>query len=194
MNMLVRAGGFLLLFAASTAIAGGVAAQSSPNQASPVAATDTSQDYQLGVSDKIRVTVYNEPNLTGEYPISPSGNISLPLIGEIAANGRTVAAVRQEVQERFADGYLRDPKVTIDIVTFRPFYILGEITHPGELPYSDGMTVLNAVATAQGFTYRANKKYVFIKHKGEATENRVLLTPDLRVLPGDTVRIGERYF
>jgi len=192
--MLVRAGGFLLLFAASTAIAGGVAAQSSPNQASPVAATDTSQDYQLGVSDKIRVTVYNEPNLTGEYPISPSGNISLPLIGEIAANGRTVAAVRQEVQERFADGYLRDPKVTIDIVTFRPFYILGEITHPGELPYSDGMTVLNAVATAQGFTYRANKKYVFIKHKGEATENRVLLTPDLRVLPGDTVRIGERYF
>jgi len=194
MNMLVRAGGFLLLFAASTAIAGGVAAQSSPNQASPVAATDTSQDYQLGVSDKIRVTVYNEPNLTGEYPISPSGNISLPLIGEIAANGRTVAAVRQEVQERFADGYLRDPKVTIDIVTFRPFYILGEITHPGELPYSDGMTVLNAVATAQGFTYRANKKYVFIKHKGEAAENRVLLTPDLRVLPGDTVRIGERYF
>jgi len=192
--MLVRAGGFLLLFAASTAIAGGVAAQSSPNQASPVAATDTSQDYQLGVSDKIRVTVYNEPNLTGEYPISPSGNISLPLIGEIAANGRTVAAVRQEVQERFADGYLRDPKVTIDIVTFRPFYILGEITHPGELPYSDGMTVLNAVATAQGFTYRANKKYVFIKHKGEAAENRVLLTPDLRVLPGDTVRIGERYF
>jgi len=194
MNMLVRAGGFLLLFAASTAIAGGVAAQSSPNQASPVAATDTSQDYQLGVSDKIRVTVYNEPNLTGEYPISPSGNISLPLIGEIAANGRTVAAVRQEVQERFADGYLRDPKVTIDIVTFRPFYILGEITHPGELPYSDGMTVLNAVATAQGFTYRANKKYVFIKHKGEATENRVLLTADVRVLPGDTVRIGERYF
>ena len=192
--MLVRAGGFLLLFAASTAIAGGVAAQSSPNQASPVAATDTSQDYQLGVSDKIRVTVYNEPNLTGEYPISPSGNVSLPLIGEIAANGRTVAAVRQEVQDRFADGYLRDPKVTIDIVTFRPFYILGEITHPGELPYSDGMTVLNAVATAQGFTYRANKKYVFIKHKGEATEKRVLLTPDLRVLPGDTVRIGERYF
>ena len=192
--MLVRGGGFLLLFAASAAIAGGVAAQSSPSQASAVASADTSQDYQLGVSDKIRVTVYNEPNLTGEYPISPSGNVSLPLIGEVAANGRTVAAVRQEVQDRFADGYLRDPKVTIDIVTFRPFYILGEITHPGELPYSDGMTVLNAVATAQGFTYRANKKYVFIKHKGEATEKRVLLTPDLRVLPGDTVRIGERYF
>lgn len=192
--MLVRAGGFLLLFAAATAIAGGVAAQSSPSQASSTAPADTSQDYKLGVSDKIRVTVYNEPNLTGEYPISPSGNVSLPLIGEIAANGRTVAALRQEIQERFADGYLRDPKVTIDIVTFRPFYILGEITHPGELPYSDGLTVLNAVATAQGFTYRANKKYAFIKHKGEATETRVPLTPDLRVLPGDTVRIGERYF
>jgi protein involved in polysaccharide export with SLBB domain len=194
MDMLVRAGRFLLLIAASTVIAGGAAAQSVAGQASSAASVDTSQDYKLGVSDKIRVTVYNEPNLTGEYPISPSGNVSLPLIGEIAANGRTVAAVRQEVQERFADGYLRDPKVTIDIVTFRPFYILGEITHPGELPYSDGMTVLNAVATAQGFTYRANKKYVFIKHKGEATEARIPLTPDLRVLPGDTVRIGERYF
>src|SRR4051812_13928191 len=100
MDMLVRAGRFLLLIAASTVIAGGAAAQSVAGQASSAASVDTSQDYKLGVSDKIRVTVYNEPNLTGEYPISPSGNVSLPLIGEIAANGRTVAAVRQEVQER----------------------------------------------------------------------------------------------
>ena len=92
------------------------------------------------------------------------------------------------------DGYLLEPKVSIDVLTFRPFYILGEVNKPGEYAYSSGLTVDSAVAMAQGYTYRAEKKKVRIRHAGEDTEQKSALTPDMRVRPGDTIRIGERYW
>lgn len=150
--------------------------------------------YKLGVGDKVRMMVYNEPALTGEFALSPNGTLSLPLIGEISAAGQTVEDVRALVQSRLGDGYLRDPKVSMEVTAYRPFYILGEVKAPGTYPYVSGLTVLNAIATAQGFTPRANQRTIFIRRSGEDREVPYELRPDLRIFPGDTIRLGERYF
>lgn len=165
-----------------------------PAQPSPPVAATATGDYRLGVSDKLRITVFNEPTMSGEFPIGPGGTVAVPLVGDIAAVGATPTELARRIETKLADGYLKNPKVSVDVLTFRPFYILGEVGRSGEYPYSVGLTVMNAIATAQGFSYRANQKYVFLKHAGEATEKKVRLTPDLAVQPGDTIRIGERYF
>jgi polysaccharide export outer membrane protein len=169
----------------------------SPTTAAPVAPgapAQTSGDYQLGVADELRVTVFNEPNLSGKFTVNSNGMLSLPLIGEVRAAGTTVDQLRTAITDRLADGYLLHPRVSLEVLSFRPFYILGEVNKPGKYPYSTGLTVLNAVATAEGFTYRANKGKVFIKHPGTTEETEVRLTPATPVRPGDTIRIGERYF
>nr|WP_295109937.1 polysaccharide biosynthesis/export family protein [uncultured Caulobacter sp.] len=160
----------------------------------PVSASAQAADYLLGPADKVRVTVYGEPSLSGEFFISGSGVMSLPLIGEIKAGGMTLGQFQGAVQKALSDGYLKDPRVSAEVLTFRPFYILGEVEKPGTYPYTAGLTVLNAVATAGGFTYRADKKNVWIKHNGETTEQKSELTPSIVVAPGDTIRLGERFF
>lgn len=160
----------------------------------PVSASAQPADYLLGPADKVRVTVYGEPSLSGEFFISGSGVMSLPLIGEIKAGGMTLGQFQTAVQKSLSDGYLKDPRVSAEVLTFRPFYILGEVEKPGTYPYTAGLTVLNAVATAGGFTYRADKKNVWIKHNGETTEQKSELTPSIVVAPGDTIRLGERFF
>ena len=151
-------------------------------------------DYLLGSSDKVRVTVYGEPSLSGEFFVTGSGLVSLPLIGEVKAAGLTLGQFQTAVQAALSDGYLKEPRVNAEVLTFRPFYILGEVTKPGTYPYTAGLTVLNAVATAGGFTYRANKVLVFIKRNGATSEVKTELTPSVLVAPGDTIRIGERFF
>ncbi|WP_297507244.1 polysaccharide biosynthesis/export family protein [uncultured Caulobacter sp.] len=160
----------------------------------PVSAAAQSMDYLLGPGDKVRVTVFGEQSLSGEFYVTGSGLMSLPLIGEIKAGGMTVGQFQVAVQKALKDGYLKDPRVSAEVLTFRPFYILGEVEKPGTYPYTSGLTVLNAVATAGGFTYRADKKNVYIKHNGETTESKGELTPSTAVAPGDTIRIGERFF
>jgi polysaccharide export outer membrane protein len=162
-------------------------------QAGAGAAAEPVGDYRLGTADKVRVIVYNEPSLSGEFTVSDNGTLSLPLIGDIPASGRSPREVSSDIQAKLADGYLREPRVSLDVLTYRPFYILGEVTKPGEYAYSNGLTALNAVARAQGFTYRANKRKVFLKHAGESAEKEVNLD-GLEIRPGDTLRIGERYF
>lgn len=161
-------------------------------QQPPAAAQDG--DYLLGSSDKVRVTVYGEPTLSGEFFVTGSGVVSLPLIGEVKAAGLTLRQFQDAVQKSLSDGYLKDPRVSVEVLTFRPFYILGEVTKPGTYPYTSGLTVLNAVATAGGYTYRADKKQVFIKRNGATEETKTELTPSVTVAPGDTIRIGERFF
>lgn len=160
----------------------------------PVTASAQSMDYLLGPGDKVRVTVFGEQSLSGEFFVTGSGLMSLPLIGELKAGGMTVGQFQSAVQEKLKDGYLKDPRVSAEVLTFRPFYILGEVEKPGTYPYTSGLTVLNAVATAGGFTYRADKKTVWIKHNGETEERKGELTPSTVVAPGDTIRIGERFF
>ena len=158
------------------------------------ASQDQAEDYALGAGDKLRITVFNEPTLSGEFAVSPDGSMSVPLVGALPVAGKKVEQVAALIQTRLGDGYLRDPKVSAEVTTYRPFFILGEVKSPGQYPYASGMTLLNAVATAQGFTPRANRSVARIRQAGAATESTYQVTPELRVRPGDTIRIGERFF
>jgi polysaccharide export outer membrane protein len=162
--------------------------------AAPPAQSATPQDYRLGPNDKVTIGVYGEDELSREYTVGPTGTISLPLIGEVGAKGLTVDALRGELQRRLGAGFINNPTISVTITGFRNFYILGEVNRPGEYAYESGLTLTEAVSEAAGFTYRAKRSYAFIRHEGETTETRVRVTPDFRVLPGDTIRVGERYF
>lgn len=151
-------------------------------------------DYKLGPADKVRVLVFNEPTLSGEFNVNSNGAIAFPLIGDIKAEGRTTTEVSQDIVNRLSNGYLRSPQVSIDVLTFRPFFILGEVNKPGEYPYVNGLTLFQAVATAEGFTYRANKSKVYIKREGDTAEHELRITSDMPIAPGDTIRITERFF
>lgn len=151
-------------------------------------------EYALGAGDRLRITVYGEPDLSGEFAVDGAGQVSFPLIGEITARGLTVRGFQTALAAALREGYLRDPKVAAEVVAFRPFYILGEVEKPGTYAYQNGLTVLSAVATAEGFTYRANQKVVYIRREGEQQETRYPLSSTTPVRPGDTIRIGERFF
>lgn len=150
-------------------------------------------EYRLGPGDQIRITVFNEPDLTGPYTVGAQGMIAYPLVGSIRAGGLTVTEFTTALQSALA-AYVRSPSVAVEITNYRPFFILGEVQRPGTYPYSASLTVPNAVATAGGFTYRANRSRVFIRRANENVERSYPLTVATPVLPGDTVRIGERLF
>jgi protein involved in polysaccharide export with SLBB domain len=151
-------------------------------------------EYRLGTGDKLRIIVFGEEALTGEFFVSGGGKIAFPLIGDIDATGLTIPQLQAAIETKLADGYLNKPKVSAEVLNYRPFYILGEVMKPGEYPYTNGLTVMNAVATAQGFTYRADTKRVFIKRATGPGEHEYPLTTATPVEPGDTIRIGERFF
>ena len=175
-----------------------MAAPAAPGVAAPAGSdgADTAQpmDYRLGPGDKIRITVYDETSMTGDYIVSARGTISFPLIGDVPAGGETISGFRAALESRLAKGILNNPRVAAEIVEYRPFFILGEVNKPGQYPYSIGLTVYSAVATAQGFTYRANTHKVLITHAGESVERRVRIDAATRIMPGDTVRVLERFF
>ncbi|MBA3067992.1 MAG: polysaccharide export protein [Hyphomonas sp.] len=150
--------------------------------------------YILGSADRLRVTVFGHPDLSGEFQVDGTGTISLPLIGQQKALGLSTGMLEQSITTTLANGYILNPRVSVEVINYRPFYILGEVGQPGEYPYTNGITVQNAVAAAGGFTYRANKKVVHIKSIDSDREIAYDLTPGTVVKPGDTLRIGERIF
>jgi len=151
-------------------------------------------EYRLGVADKVRVNVFGEEALTGEFLVGSGGKVSLPLIGEVQAAGYTISQFQAEIAEALKQGYINEPRVSAEVLNYRPFYILGEVNKPGEYPYTMNLSVMNAVATAEGFTYRADTRRVFIKRADSAGEQTFPLTTATQVAPGDTIRIGERFF
>jgi protein involved in polysaccharide export with SLBB domain len=160
----------------------------------PAAPLNGTAAYTLAPDDKIHIGVFGEDNLTGEYVVRGDGTISFPLVGAIKVDGLTLSQLEALLTSRLAGGYLQNPRLTAEIKEYRPFYILGEVERAGQYPYRMGMTVNAAVATAGNFSYRANKRTVAIQHRGEAAEHKYKLTPDLRVQPGDTIRVLERFF
>ena len=156
----------------------------------------TGDAYALDAGDKLRITVFGEETLTGEYSVTSSGNVAFPLIGSVKASGQTIEAVEETIRTRLAGGYVKDPRVSVEVLNYRPFYILGEVGKPGEYPFVNGMTIEQAVAAAGGFTYRANTKRVFLRRRaGDQAERTVdLRGKPIPVLPGDTIRVSERYF
>lgn len=152
--------------------------------------------YRVGAGDKLRITVFNEPTLTGEYNVTSSGAVAFPLIGVVQAGDHTIEDVTREITGRLSGAYVNDPRVSVEVLNYRPFYILGEVNKPGEYPYASGMTVDQAIAKAGGFTYRANEKTAFLRRQTSSGEHSVSLRGGrpVAVLPGDTIRVGERYF
>lgn len=168
---------------------------SAAEQAAPAAMANPGA-YVLGPGDKLRISVFGEPRFDGEYVVTGGGSISFPLIGNVPAHGQTVEALQDAIRTKLAAGYLKDPRVAAEVLNYRPFYILGEINKPGEYPYSVGLTVQQAVAMAGGFSYRANTRRVFIKRALDTMEKPVQIkgVQPVAIGPGDTLRIGERFF
>lgn len=173
--------------------AGAAALTGCSTSAAPPADPTQTAEYRLGPADQVRITVFNEPELTGQFVVGSQGTIAYPLVGNVRAAGLTVQEFTEALQTALAE-YVRAPSVSVEVANYRPFFILGEVTRPGTYPYSASLTVMNAVATAGGFTYRANRGRVFIRHANEDVERSYPLSPATPVLPGDTVRIGERLF
>ncbi len=149
--------------------------------------------YRLGVGDKLKLTVFGEENLSGQFEVNALGQVSVPLIGEVPAKGRAVSEFRNDVTRRLSEGYLKNPKVNVDILNYRPIYVHGEVKNGGEFAYRNGLTLRDAVAMAGGFTYRADQSYLYIGRDGDA-DAAIKMPSDIAVLPGDNIRIPERFF
>jgi polysaccharide export outer membrane protein len=151
-------------------------------------------EYTLGAGDKLRITVHESPDLTGEFFVGGSGMVSMPLIGDVPAGGLTVRQLADAIAARLTPDYLKNPRVSIEVLNFRPFDIIGEVNKPGSYPFRPGMTILNAVAMAGGFTYRANKSDMYIRRAKDPEGQEVEATSETTVLPGDVIRVKERFF
>lgn len=143
--------------------------------------------------EKLHVVVYDEPSLTGDFTIDPSGYLSLPVAGTMMAAGMTPAQLRDKLILAFQNAHIRNPGVTVAVAEFRPFYILGEVDKPGTYPYVGGLNVMSAIAIAGGQTYRANQSKVLIQHVGEATAHSYDLDWPIPIMPGDIIQIPRRY-
>lgn len=165
-----------------------------PSQIVPAGMGITDEHYRLGTGDKLRVNVYGEDDLSGEFIVDSAGQVQLPLVGQVKAAGLTIHEFIAEVMTAFTSGYLKDPKVSIEVLNYRPFYIMGEINKPGEYPYENGLTVLSAIALAGGYTYRASDSEIYVRHNGDTKEQAMPADVTTKIVPGDIVRIPERIF
>ena len=156
---------------------------------------ESTNSYQVGPDDKLKITIFGEDDLSGIYTVSAHGTISMPLIDEIEVEGQGLSQIKKTIATQLSEGYLVNPSVSIEVETYRPLYILGEVRAPGSYSYVSDMSVLNAVALAGGFTYRANKNRIEImrSRKGEATMLKEQ-PAESAVQPGDIILIKERFF
>ena len=150
--------------------------------------------YTLDTGDKLRVVVFGQDTLSNTYLVDAAGMISMPLIGAVPAREQTTAALAASIKGRLSQGYIREPSVAVEVETYRPFFVLGEVTYPGQYPYVPHMMVENAVAIAGGFTPRASKTSVTITRKVAGLPQRFPLPLRYKIRPGDVVTVGERWF
>lgn len=150
--------------------------------------------HRLGIGDKLKINVFGESELSGDYEVDASGFIPFPLIGNVKAAGLSVHELQARLQRRLANGYLRRPRITVDITNYRPIYIHGEVRNGGEHPFKTGLKLRDAIALAGGYTYRADEAYVLPSRADRRETYRVMLPSNLRILPGDNIRIPERLF
>jgi len=185
----------LLLFGVVTNLPSNALAQA--QSAAPAATAESAasaSSYVLGPNDRIRLKVYGEADITGEYEIDSNGQVSIPLAGHIGAAGLTTKQLERSITSALAKGIVRDPRVNVEVALYRPYYILGEVKKGGEYPYRLGLTVMDAVASAGGFTYRANENKVFLRRSGASAEEVYALDAPILVFPGDNIRVPERFF
>jgi len=150
--------------------------------------------YILASGDRLRVIVFGQDNLSNIYTVDGEGRVAMPLIGPVRVGGGTTEAAAGAIEARLRKGFIREPKVTVEIEVHRPFFILGEVLNPGQFPYVNGMSVQTAVAIAGGFSPRASQSYAEITRpipEGLVTANVPITYP---MKPGDTILIKERWF
>jgi len=162
--------------------------------AAPMPSARYDAAYRLDAGDKLRVVVYGQDGLTNTYAIEAGGSITLPLIGTVPARGRTTAELASAITAKLRNGYIREPSVAVEIESYRPFFILGEVAAPGQYPYVPNMTVESAVAIAGGFSPRARRDTVTLTHTDGGGTARYAVPLGTSVSPGDTVMVGERWF
>lgn len=148
----------------------------------------------LSPTDRVQITVFGHEDLSGEMEIDPMGRITMPLVGDIEAGGLTLDELEQAIVDALQPDYLLNPRVTAQLLSVRPFYILGEVNTPGSYPYTDGMTVVRAVAVAGGFTHRARSKRIVIHRIIDGEEIEMPADADTEVQPGDVIDVPERFF
>jgi polysaccharide export outer membrane protein len=163
-------------------------------QVVPVAATFDDGPYTLDSGDKLRIVVFGQDALSNNYTVDAAGQVTLPLAGAIEARGLTTAQLGNAIAGRLKSGFVRDPSVAVEIETYRPFFVLGEVTYPGQYPYVPNMTVEKAIAIAGGFTPRATRDKVTITRKVQGAPARYALPLRYPLRPGDTVEVSERWF
>ncbi|MGH6899137.1 MAG: polysaccharide biosynthesis/export family protein [Geminicoccaceae bacterium] len=170
------------------------AAGSAGAEASGEAPLQDISGYKLGPGDALRVTVFRHEDLSGEFSLDGEGYFAMPLVGEILGGGRSARQLEDDIEVAFrTGGYLVDPQVSIQVLNYRPFYIIGEVNNPGSFEYVNGMTVINAVALAGGYTYRADQDDIIIS-RGGSNGPKIQALPDTEVLPGDIIEVTERFF
>jgi protein involved in polysaccharide export with SLBB domain len=175
---------------------GGASAQLAPASApGGGAAVPGGPDYKLGPNDRVRIIVFGQPTLTGEYSLDGNGVLAFPLIGNVPAQGVTTSELQKTIAAKLSPDYLVNPSVSAEVVTRRPFYVIGEVHKPGNYPYVTDMTAVNAVAMAGGFTYRARKNDFYVKRLDQSGKMvRFRATGGTVLQPGDTLEVRERMF
>jgi len=153
-----------------------------------------SPEYRIGPGDKLNIIVFGQPDLSGEFVVDGSGRISLPLLGQLVARERTITELQAQITVALDRDFLVNPRVSIEVVNYRPFFILGQVNRPGSYPYIEGMTVRMAVALAGGFTRRAHEGSVIVNRANDPDKTREEVSTDALVLPGDTVEVERRLF
>ncbi|MBX3503160.1 MAG: polysaccharide export protein [Alphaproteobacteria bacterium] len=156
---------------------------------------DASGSYRLNPGDKMRIIVYGQNHLTGDYSLDNAGMLSFPLAGQIRAAGMTPGELERTIKSKLDPDYIRGASVSVEVASKRPFYIIGEIRNPGSYPYVSGISVFNAVALAGGYTYRARENSFYIKRTDKNGQIvRVVADSNTVIRPGDTILVRERYF
>jgi polysaccharide export outer membrane protein len=150
--------------------------------------------YRLAHGDKVKVTVFNEPDFSGEFQVNDGGRVAFPMIGEVPAAGASVDEFKDRLSTRLRRT-VREPRITVEVASYKPFNVFGEVKNSGQHPFRPGLTVHDAVALAGGYTYRANTRTVYLRRAGAQGEITVDMDgASIMVAPGDNVRVPERYF
>jgi polysaccharide export outer membrane protein len=172
-----------LIFCATT----GLHAQSSESRVS-------NSSYTLGTGDSVNISIFNQEDLSGTYALDGDGRFSMPLIGMVDAEGLTPAELEQVLIDKLKPDYLVNPRIYVQVMNYRPYYLMGEVRGTGAFPYQAGMTYLTAIAKAGGFTYRAKQDHVYVIRADDPEQNEIKLDIDEKVQPGDIIRVDERMF
>jgi len=150
--------------------------------------------YRLAPSDRVRINVFNHEELSGDYQVDSEGRFLMPLIGVIEAEGLNSAELESLLIGKLKPDYLVNPRIFIQLITYRPYYLIGEVSGRGAFPYVAGMTYLTAIANAGGYTYRAKQDWVFVIRGDDPDQVELKLSVEEKVQPGDIIRIAERIF